>query len=154
MSPADRIRRERAVQEDLETSLVIFSGVIEEYAARPERDLDPIQLDYQRFAMLYRADCGYELGRYAAAAEMYDQAARKYSSHHSSMHALVQIVNCYDRLGETRDADIAHHNALIRLRQLPDGAFRDPQSMMDRAAWERWLRDRPVGATAAAAGTG
>ena len=76
-----------------------------------------------------------------------------YSSHHSSMHALVQIVNCYDRLGETRDADIAHHNALIRLRQLPDGAFRDPQSMMDRAAWERWLRDRPVGATAAAAGT-
>jgi tetratricopeptide (TPR) repeat protein len=94
---------------------------------------------------MYRGDCAFELARYRLAAELYDQAARRYADHHASMHALVQIVNCFDRLGETTDADIAHRNALTRLRQLPDDAFDDPGALMDRAAWERWLQNRPVG---------
>jgi tetratricopeptide (TPR) repeat protein len=95
--------------------------------------------------MLYRADCAYELDRYEAAAALYDQAARRFGDHHSSMHALVQIINCYERLGDTRAADIAHRNALLRLQQLPDEAFSDPDVLMDRGAWEQWLRARPVG---------
>ena len=61
------------------------------------------------------------------------------------MHALVQIVNCYDRLGDVDAADIAHQNAMLRLRQLPDEAFEKTEALMDRAAWERWLESRPAG---------
>ena len=79
------------------------------------------------------------------AAQLYDQAARKYGGHHSSMYALVQIVNCYDRLGDGQHADVAHHRALEHLSRLPDEAFADPQALLDRAAWEQWLRNRPLG---------
>ena len=60
------------------------------------------------------------------------------------MHALVRIINCFDRLGDLRRAEVAHRNALLRLSRLPDEAFDDPAAIMDRAAWEEWLRHRPM----------
>jgi hypothetical protein len=76
---------------------------------------------------------------------MYDRAARRYSDHVCAVHALVQIINCYDALGDAERAQVAHRNALKRLAQLPEGAFDDPQALMTREAWDRWLRNRPVG---------
>jgi tetratricopeptide (TPR) repeat protein len=146
--PRDRIDQQLRADGHLETALELFTRAAEGYAARDARWMSSLRLDYQRWASLYRGDCAYELGRFAIAAELYDQAARRYSSHHASMHALVQIINCFDRLGDWRDADIAHHNAMIRLRQLPDETFDDPEALMDRAAWERWLESRPVGVAA------
>jgi len=49
---------------------------------------------------------------------------------------------------------VAHHNAMIRLRQLPEGAFDDPQAIMDRAAWERWLKNRPMAPLAQSSSVG
>jgi hypothetical protein len=61
------------------------------------------------------------------------------------MYALVQIVNCYAALGDEQRAAAAHHRALQRLKQLPDQAFATPEALLDRAAWERWLTNNPVG---------
>jgi tetratricopeptide (TPR) repeat protein len=145
LPPRQRAEREARALAHLESALAGFTQVVEGYAERDERELDLLQRDYQRNAVFSRGDCAYALERYRLAAALYDQAARQYGDHHSSMHALVQIVNCFTMLGELKDADIAHHNALIRLRQLPDEAFTDPRSLMDRDAWERWLQNRPVG---------
>lgn len=145
LSPQERNGREQAAANHLATARRLFARVGDGYAALDERRLDRLQRDYRRNAALYRADCVFDLGEYAEAARLYDHASRQFSDHHASMHALVQIVNCFDRLGVQRDADIAHQNALTRLRQLPDSTFDDPQALMDRAAWERWLRNRPVG---------
>ena len=66
------------------------------------------------------------------------------------MYALVQIVNCYNHLKDADRAATAHRRALVRLRQLPDAAFDSTESLMNRAAWERWLDSSPVGASLAA----
>ena len=61
------------------------------------------------------------------------------------MTALMQIVACYRRLGDTARAGTAHDRALSRLKQLPDEAFSAPGTLMDRGAWQRWLENTPVG---------
>jgi tetratricopeptide (TPR) repeat protein len=104
-----------------------------------------------RRAHLYRADCAFHLGFLEQAIELYDRAARLYSAHAASMYALVQIVNCYNQLNDEERAGAAHRRALVRLKQLPDSAFDSPESLMNRAAWERWLDNSPVGTTLSSA---
>jgi tetratricopeptide (TPR) repeat protein len=145
LPPARRRALDEMARQHLETALGLFEQVSGGYADIDEARLDRLQRDYQRYAALYRGDCAFALGRYDQAAQLYDQAARKYGGHHSSMYALVQIVNCYDRLGDGEHADVAHHRALEHLSRLPDEAFADPQALLDRAAWEQWLRNRPLG---------
>jgi len=145
LPPARRRARDELAREHLEAALGLFEQVSGGYAEVDEAHLDRLQRDYQRYAALYRGDCAFALGRYDLAAQLYDQAARKYGGHHSSMYALVQIVNCYDRLGDGERADVAHHRALEHLSRLPDEAFADPQALLDRAAWEQWLQNRPLG---------
>ena len=99
-----------------------------------------------RRAAMYRADCAFELQHFDRAVSLYDQASRDYSGHQSSMYALIQIVNCYNAMGDQERAASAHHRALVRLRQLPDDAFAAPDGLMDRSAWERWLEQNPVAA--------
>ncbi|MCP3903351.1 MAG: tetratricopeptide repeat protein [Planctomycetes bacterium] len=153
-SPEEVQRRDQLAREHLETALDLFSMVCDGYGQQDEQRLNRTQRDALRHAMSYRADCAFTLGQTELAAQFFDQVARRYSDHHSSMHALVQIINAYMKLGRTKDAEIAHHNAMIRLRQLPDDAFDDPGALMDRDAWEQWLRNRPLGSAASATGSG
>lgn len=145
MPPARRRALEELSEEHLELALNLFGEVSRGYADRDPARLNPLQRDYQRYAALNRGDCAFALGRFEEAAEFFDQAARKYSGHHSSMYALIQIVNCYDHLGDREHADVAHHRALEQLSRLPDEAFADQQALLDRAAWEQWLSNRPLG---------
>jgi tetratricopeptide (TPR) repeat protein len=118
-------------------------------ALRADADgaIDQVGDDLVRRAHLYQADCAFELGRFEHAVELYEAASRTYSAGASSMYALVQIVNCYAALGDSERSSAAHQRALLRLKQLPDSAFASPEALMDRAAWERWLRNSPAGAT-------
>ena len=100
---------------------------------------------------LYRAESAYDLGRYAEAVEYFDQVAGRFAQHHSSMTALIQIVNCYVNLGDTIRARTAHHRALVRLNKLPDEAFDAEDALLDRKAWEQWLKNIPVDDTLTAA---
>ena len=65
------------------------------------------------------------------------------------MTALIQIVNCYSNLGDAARAQAAHRRALLRLDALPDEAFEASDALLDRAAWERWLKNMPVGQASA-----
>ena len=103
-----------------------------------------LEAELKRRSYLYQADSLVYLKDYPAAIEMYDFTARKYSLHHSSMYALVQIVNCYSYMGETDRSQAAHRRAMVRLEQLPPETFDAPDSLMDREAWERWLENSPV----------
>jgi len=103
--------------------------------------------DEDRLARLYYADCAFELGAYDKAITEYESVARRYPEHHSSVYALVQIVNAYTNLQSTSQASAAHRRALIRLSQMPDSAFAEPDALMDRRAWERWIESSPVSTT-------
>ena len=107
-----------------------------------------------RYAYLYRADSAFELGRYAQAVEFYDQVASRFAKHHSSMTALIQIVNCYSNLGDESRAMTAHRRAQMRLEKLPEEAFSVDDALLDREAWERWLKNMPVGDLTTATATG
>ena len=107
-----------------------------------------------RYSFLYRADCARDLGDCAEAIEYYDKAAGRFPEHHSSMTALIEIVNCYKSLGDENRARTAHRRALTRLKKLDDDAFREPDALMDREAWERWLQNMPVDDTRPEIGLG
>ncbi|MCA9291806.1 MAG: tetratricopeptide repeat protein, partial [Phycisphaerales bacterium] len=126
----------------------LFDQVRAAYEARNAHHLQRFEQDMLRAAYLYRGDCAFLLGRLREAIEIYGETARKYSQHHSSMLALIQIVECYHRLGQTEQARIAHLRALRRLEELPDEAFSEPDSLLDRATWERWLQNTPLGSVA------
>jgi tetratricopeptide (TPR) repeat protein len=132
-----RATHEAAIRGHLEAALAAYEAAARGGGASLDAELP-------RIAMVYQADCLFELDRYAEAAERYERAALRYRDHASSVHALVQIVNCHDRLGDRVRAEIAHRAAIERLRELPDDAFDDPAVVMDRTAWERWLRARPI----------
>jgi tetratricopeptide (TPR) repeat protein len=146
-SPGERRRIDGQRRGDLRTALSIFETVIENYERRasgPGGLLGVLERDLLRTAQIHRADSTYHLGHYEQAIQLYDQTARRYADHHSSMHALVQIVNACVQLGDEERALAAHRRALVRLHQLRDDAFQAHDALMDRSAWERWLENAPV----------
>lgn len=145
LSPAEMARLDGMRTEQLQTAQQMFATLCDGCAQPGAPKLSLFQQDLLRRAHLYRADCAFSLAQYEQAAELYDSIARQWSSHHSSMYALVQIVNCYSALGDAERSAAAHRRALVRLKQLPDNAFAAPDALMDRAAWERWLENTPLG---------
>ena len=130
----------------LETAKELFDEVSVRYEKlMKSKRLTPLQQDYLRWSFLYAADCAFTLDQHREAIGRYDKVARRYKDHHASMTALIQIVACYRRLGDTARARTAHDRALSRLKQLPDEAFSAPGTLMDRGAWQRWLENTPVG---------
>jgi tetratricopeptide (TPR) repeat protein len=109
--------------------------------------LDEGLSDEDRLARLYFSDCAFELGAYHQAITEYESVARRYPKHHSSVYALVQIVNAYTNLESVSEAQAAHRRAMIRLGQIPESAFAEPDALMDRRAWERWIESSPVTTT-------
>ena len=127
----------------------MFADVAREYEKITDRRLRTDEVQNQRYAYLYRADCAFDLGDYEAAIDLYGVAARRYHNHYASMTALIQIVACHHALGQMDKARVAHARALMRLRQLPEEAFQEPDALFDRDAWRRWLETTPAGLIAA-----
>lgn len=149
LAPAERADFEKRSREHLVTAQELFGRVCDGFGGIDQRRLDRIERSLQRGAWLTRARCAFELGDYAEAIGLYERTARKYSDDYAALEALVQIVNCHDRLGNEAEAEVAHRNAMLRLEQLPETAFDDPAALMDRAVWETWLESRPLGRVAA-----
>jgi tetratricopeptide (TPR) repeat protein len=134
-------------REHLTLALELYGGAIKSLESRPTA-LDPLERDVLRSAYLARADCAFHLGRFdrakfELAADLYDQAARRYSDQSVSLTALVQMVNCFHALEDRERASAAQLRAQARLEQLPDSAFDAPDAILDRQAWARWLRNAP-----------
>lgn len=154
-SPGERRRLDEQRREHLRRALDLYQSVIAAYENRAERQpLRAVQEELLRSAYVHRGDCAYGLGMYDEAVHFYDQAARAYPDHHSSIYALIQIVNCFVELGDDERARTAHRRALVRLRQLRDDAFDAPDALFDRSAWERWLQHSPAAPVRSASAVG
>lgn len=151
LSPAARLQLQQQRDHELDEALNLFSQVVSDYGAMDQTRLNALQLDFRRRAYLYRADCAFQLHDYERAISMYDDASRRYADQHSSLIALVQIVNCYYAMNDPQRAHTAEQRARVRLKQLPDDAFKATDALMDRDAWERWLQHSPPGQALAAA---
>jgi tetratricopeptide (TPR) repeat protein len=144
LTPSEREELHERRQEALTAALGLFDDVVAALERGDHRKLDAAQQAELRMAMMYRADSAFDTGDYDRAIQLYEQAERQYAGHPVSLLALVQIVNAHHALGQTEKARTAHRRAQIRLSQLPDEAFAGPESVFDRATWERWLANSPV----------
>jgi tetratricopeptide (TPR) repeat protein len=136
-----------AVEHDhLQDAAEGFARVVEIYQEWTGQPLTIIQDDQYRQALLWYADCLFEMEQYAPAATAYDDAARTFHDHASSVYALVQVVNACSAMGDQEQAQAAHRRALVRLDELPNVAFEGPDAVMARNAWDQWMLNAPVAA--------
>lgn len=115
----------------------LFEATVALYSQEaPQTALDET---YERLAWFYRADCLYDLGRYAESIDLYDAAAFRYQDDPSALSAYVQIVNAYVALGRPEDAKTANERAKWLLRRIPPESFRDGALALSRENWQQWL---------------
>ncbi|MGP1345566.1 MAG: tetratricopeptide repeat protein [Phycisphaerales bacterium] len=167
-----RVRRGQQLREALDG----FTRTRELIEQRDPRRLVPMDRSLLKNAILYRADCAFDMARltaeipegmleelfgqpvltssdwYEQAVAFYDTAAQRYADDPISLTAMVQIVNAYMAMDKPREARTAHERARARLAELPDQAFDSDATSMTRDAWESWLAasvrlDRMAGAT-------
>jgi tetratricopeptide (TPR) repeat protein len=113
--------------------------VIDIFKANPPRkDIDKL---YEKMAYFYQADCVYDLGQYAQAIKLYDEAAFRYQNDSSALAALVQIVNAYVALGRTEEARAANERAkwmLLRMSRETPGSGGMAMSLDGYGDWFQW----------------
>ncbi|QDU33158.1 Tetratricopeptide repeat protein [Poriferisphaera corsica] len=130
---SERNRRLQKAQE-------FFQSAKRQLELRDYESLSPLEKMYLRNSYFYRADCAFDMQHYGQAIALYDEAARRWEKDPASMVALIQIVNSYCELGQFREAKIAHDNAYLQLKRIPDEEFEKPGLPMTRKLWEDWLR--------------
>ncbi|HEY1685860.1 MAG TPA: tetratricopeptide repeat protein [Tepidisphaeraceae bacterium] len=136
--PAPDIAEETAAHRSrLTKAKQFYDRLVDWYRDKtPDSDVDALQL---KLAHFYRADCVYDLGDYAEAVKLYDEAAFRYQDDPSALAAYVQIVNAYVAMGKTQEAKAANERAKWLLRRMPPDAFSDNGLGMPRKYWDQWL---------------
>jgi len=144
-SPVERRRRMEAAAQHRHAAIALLAEVATALSDLSPRRLTPFQREMQRGAWMGRAGSLYALGEYDAAVRLYDRAARMFGDDPDSIAAMIQVVNCYDRMGRPDLADAAHRAALDRISAMPEHVFTGPRALFSRRAWEEWMAHRPVG---------
>jgi tetratricopeptide (TPR) repeat protein len=90
---------------------------------------------YLKNSYVYRADCAFDVGKHAEAAELYGRVAWRWQNDTVALSAYVQIVRSYLAAGDPEAARSALARARWILRKLPDAQFGQPPDMRDRAYW-------------------
>ena len=135
---ANLTEAEQEKKERLTKARQLYDKTIEHYRAHPPTtDGDRL---YLKLAHFYRADCMYDLGDFADAIRLYDQAAFRYQDDPSALAAYVQIVNANCALGRLEEARTANERAKYLLKRIPDEAFDDGSFTMPKAYYQQWLK--------------
>lgn len=123
----------------LRRAIELFTGVRDELGARDPRALSQVETTYLRNAYFYLGDCAFDLRSFEESIEYYGMARSSYPSDPAVLVALIQIVNAYVELGDTRSARTANERAKAFYQSLPPEVWDDPNLPLGRREWERWL---------------
>lgn len=91
----------------------------------------------RRAALMYRADCLFDLGRFAEAREAYAEAAWQCEGDPTSLAAQLQMVHCLRLLGQRDESRAALARLRQMVRQLPDSTFAAHAGGATKAYWEQ-----------------
>ncbi|MBI5763856.1 MAG: tetratricopeptide repeat protein [Planctomycetes bacterium] len=105
------------------TAQQYYERVIESLAGIDASRLSPRDDRYLRASYLYRADCLFDLGRYAEALSAYSETAWRYENQPTAIAASVQAAHCQQRLGRPTEAGAALARARWLLAKIPASAF-------------------------------
>ena len=116
-----------------------------EYERRRTTELSAPERLSRRHAYLNRADCLFDLQAYVRAVEAYKEAIWRYPQESSSLSASVQIIRCYQRMGDASKARAALEKARLRVRKVSEASFRSSAGGRSRQMWMDYL-ERLAGA--------
>ncbi len=117
----------------------LFAEVIHTLGSRPEGTLTPTEELYLKYGYLYRADCAFDLGQYERARSLYEEACRRFRRDPVSLPAYVQILNCYQRLGNDAEARATVRRVKWLLKSIPEQRFAGALGGQDRAYWQSFF---------------
>lgn len=126
----------RAADDRLRRAVDAYERIVARLAGQDGSALSESERLYLRCSYLYRADCLFELGDYAAAADGYREAQWRYEADPSAVSAGVQLYHCFVRLGNANEARMALARLGWLLKKLPESAFEARRGMSSKAYWE------------------
>ena len=140
--PTAMVTREKTFmkrQNYLDQAQRYFQKAIDLYESLPAHSRSDIENMYLRECWLYSADCLFDLHRYNEAVSVYEAAALRYQLSPVALTALMQIVNCYIKLGSFDDARSANQRALWQLGKISDETVAAGASSFSRQQWSDWF---------------
>ena len=105
-----------------------------------ESSLASLEVTYLRTSYLYIGDCLFDLGRLLPAVEAYREVAWRYENEPAAISATMQVVHCYERLGQREEARAALARLQWLLKKIPATAFNTQSGMSSRAFWQGMAR--------------
>ena len=138
---AERDRLTRARTRWLSQAREQFDRVVATLEARAADGGELGELDwiYLRNSYFLRADCLFDQGLVKEAIDQYDLAAVKCQGSPEALAAYVQIVTCYQRLGQPEQARAANERAKWLLKRLPADSFARLPMGLSRDYFAQWL---------------
>jgi tetratricopeptide (TPR) repeat protein len=140
-SPDEHTRA--AIREEVDRrfqrSLQTFEQVIAALAPQDLSALSNLEQTYLRAGYLYRADCLFDLGRYEAAIEAYNEAIWRYENLPTAVSASMQVLHCHQRLGQLDEARAALKRLSWLLRKIPADAFETERGMSSKQYWQKMV---------------
>jgi len=118
----------------LERAKDLFDKVASRLDAAPG-ELSTAEQVYLRTSYIRRADCAFDTGQFAQAADLYGRVAWRWQNDTIALSAYVQIVRSYLAAGEPDAARSALARARWVLRKMADGRFRQPPDFRTREYW-------------------
>lgn len=133
-----RTREESTLAADdrLRRAVESYERIVARLAGQDGSALSESEQLYLRSSYLYRADCLFDLGDFAAAADGYREAQWRYEADPSAVSAGVQLYHCFVRLGNANEAKMALARLGWLLKKLPESAFEARRGMSSKAYWE------------------
>jgi tetratricopeptide (TPR) repeat protein len=121
------------VERRLARALELMEDVIAALAPHDADTLSDVEKAQLEAGYLYRGDCLFDLGRYAAAIEAYREAAWRFENRPAAVSATLQIVQCHQRLGQAEEARSALARLGWLLKKTPASAFDERKGMRPKA---------------------
>ncbi len=117
-----------------------YERVKDMFARRDASDLTDLERTYLRASYLYVGDCLFDMGEIERAADSYRETAWRYENEPAAVAAMMQVVNCYQRLGRMDEARSALARMQWLLKTIPDEAFSAASGMSPRSYWQDMVK--------------
>ncbi len=117
-----------------------YDKVIAAWGPRDAAALAPVEEAYLRASYVYRADCLFDLGRYAQAVNAYREAAWRYEGLPAAVSASMQVVHALRQLGQLPEAAAALARVRWLLAKTPDSAFQNEPGSAGKLYWQAMVQ--------------
>ncbi|HPF37275.1 MAG TPA: tetratricopeptide repeat protein [Phycisphaerae bacterium] len=123
------------VRTRLMAALSDYQAVRTALARLDEPSLSELERTYLRATYLYIGDCLFDLGRLDEAVEAYREAAWRYENDPIAVAAAMQVVHCFNRMGQNDESRAALGRMRWLVEKIPAESFDERGGMSPKSYW-------------------